>query len=800
MFFDDEVTNYILNNYIEKKESIEFNESIKFFNFSFFPNETTNFVELCKNGYLTVIEFLYKSKSFDEELIFSDNLVNAVLKNNHFDIFKFLFEMKLKKSKNDKEFDINKILYSAVENEDVKAVEYLLSKSEIDVNYYYEQQQKKYTYYNNYNTKQKQINKVHNVENKPLKNDEQDKSINKSYKTLLQLAVSKGNNEIISLLLNISNININDQSIDKNYFFYYNDGNHGPDVEVTTKIRTMKSALLIAIENNDIEDVELLIKHPKIDVNDALINEYFYEYNFSDSYNREYAGDVENETETKTALYLAIEQNNPKIVQLLLSHPEIDVNRPSKIILNADDIINLFKSIESDTCEYYPYEHAAVPELEEARPIEIAESVNNIEIISLLLSNPNINADTNKYLNDAIASGNINAFNSILSSTKSDVNEALQGVLHKAVMEGNIDMVNELLNRPEIDVNSVFNNFTAIQIAAQNGNLEVFKALLNKPEIDINTIYVGLTPIVIAAKNNYLEIFNILINHPIIDIKYLFSGQFALNEAAEKGNIDIFKILFENPEIDINFHNQEGYTALHYAVLGGNVEIVKMLLSRPEIDVNVMSHDKTAFQIAVELKNLKIVQIFLERPDVQFDPDTIFPNLDSNQMKIFFLSLSHRKKIENQEKTEIWNQLEEEFYFYFFIILKYNPQTTQKSIPEPMMNIMQTEAPVELNGSHMPMINNTQITVPIGFPNLPGPIVNCAQLGTQIGFSNLPGPIVNNLQTAIPMGLPGIPMQKIPNTQVTMSIGLPGMFGQIPFVNRNFFPNWNFFSESFKIQ
>ena len=92
------------------------------------------------------------------------------------------------------------------------------------------------------------------------------------------------------------------------------------------------------------------------------------------------------------------------------------------------------------------------------------------------------------------------------------------------------------------------------------------------------------------------------------------------------------------------------------------------------------------------------------------------------------------------------------------------------------------------------------MTVSVGFPNLPRPIINNAQLGAPIGFSNLPGPIVNNLQTAIPLGLPGIHMQKIPNTQVTMSIGLPGMFGQIPFVNQNFFPNWNFFSESFKIQ
>ena len=226
-------------------------------------------------------------------------------------------------------------------------------------------------------------------------------------------------------------------------------------------------------------------------------------------------------------------------------------------------------------------------------------------------------------------------------------------------------MVNALLNRPEIDVNSVFNGFTAIRIAAQRGNLEVFNSLLKKLEIDVNTIYSGFSPIVIAAQNNNSEMFNILINHPKIDIKHLFSGQFALNEAAAKGNLEIFKVLLEKPEIDINYHNQGGYTALHCAVLGGNVKIVKMLFSRPEIDVNITSYGKTAFQIAAELKNLEIVQLFLERSDVKFDPDTIYPNFDTDQMKIFLLSLSKKKRTENQEKTEFWNQLEKEFYFYF---------------------------------------------------------------------------------------------------------------------------------------
>ena len=451
----------------------------------------------------------------------------------------------------------------------------------------------------------------------------------------MHIAVENGNTEIISLLLNHPNINVNNKTVEKN--IGGNGDSYGDlDYSTTSYTRIMKSALHIAIQNNDHESVELLLDNPSIDVNSISKHQYRYYYEYQRERIIGYTANSVNASELKTCLYSAIENLNIKIIQLLLSKSEIDVNHPSCIITNRDELKNYVDILASedvlDKVDFYE-DTDIKPEIIKQTPLSLAFEKGNDDIISLLISNPTIDTHQDNVLSKVIKKGNVDIYNKLLSHPGYDEKE-FNSALHSAVESGNVEMVKTILNRPEIDVNCVLNGKTAIQVAAAKGNLEIF---------------------------------NLLLYHPDFDIMHNYCGQNALNEAAENGNLDIFQSLLQKPEIDINYRSQTGFTVLHHAVRGLNIDIVNLLLERPDMNINVVSNDNiTPFQIAADLQNVEIIRAFLKRNDAKFDPNTIYPNINENQVKIVTFSLINSIKAENQGNQEIWDKLDEKFLFYIF--------------------------------------------------------------------------------------------------------------------------------------
>lgn len=119
-----------------------------------------------------------------------------------------------------------------------------------------------------------------------------------------------------------------------------------------------KTILYKAIENNNIEIIDLLLSNPNIDVNykSLRIN------NFKG---------LGVKKEIKTILYRAVESNNPSIVKNLLSKSNIDVNQKSYKYLTLDG--------DKDG-EYIKFK----------TPLHLAVLIKNIEIIKILLSNEKI--------------------------------------------------------------------------------------------------------------------------------------------------------------------------------------------------------------------------------------------------------------------------------------------------------------------------------------------------------------------------------------------------------------------------
>ncbi|KAK8837917.1 hypothetical protein M9Y10_035858 [Tritrichomonas musculus] len=213
--------------------------------------------------------------------------------------------------------------------------------------------------------------------------DVNNKLFNEENETALHVAVKCGKYDIVKYLLEKKlNVNVNE--------FIYGGGGHGYGGDGIGN--GQKNALHIAIQNEDVKIVDLLLKNDKINVNKKFINEIinnnrinfdvkeltpFHRCGFydeprtddDDTYVEVYSRDQERTRiyrggGAKTPLFAAIELNDVQMIKILLSHPEIDVNA---------------KSI----C-YSPYKKSLVV------PLYEAVRLKNDEIQQLLMSNEKI--------------------------------------------------------------------------------------------------------------------------------------------------------------------------------------------------------------------------------------------------------------------------------------------------------------------------------------------------------------------------------------------------------------------------
>lgn len=154
---------------------------------------------------------------------------------------------------------------------------------------------------------------------------------------------------------------------------------------------------------------------------------------------------------TKSLLFLAVENNNIEMVRSLLSNPNIDVN--SRGHTDSYDKTPLFLAVEN----------------------------GNNEIIRLLLSNEKLDINCLSYKEEK------NVLHSIRKRT----------ALHEAVDRNNLEAVQLLLSKDNIDINIISNYYTK-GIANINGNT-----------VELN-IKIHETALSIAAKNKNNSIMNLI--------------------------------------------------------------------------------------------------------------------------------------------------------------------------------------------------------------------------------------------------------------------------------------------------
>jgi len=272
----------------------------------------------------------------------------------------------------------------------------------------------------------------------------------------------------------------------------------------------------------------------------------------------------------ETPLILAIKNNNIEILKLLLENSKIDLKLKDKdgitpmmwymAIMNNEsystNIENIKKKLEG------PKNNLNFKDVNSKSILDIAIKKNNIYILRILL----LIKDSN-YLN---------------SLNKDGITPLIL-----AIQYSKIEIVKMLLDNPNIDINiQDKNGHTALIHAITNNKIEIVKMLLDHPNIDINFQNKnGNTALIHAISNNKIEIVKMLLDHPNIDINFQNKNEYtALIYAIDQNNIEILKILLDNPNIDVNNKNKFGHTALTYAIFKNKIDCIKMLLYHPNID------------------------------------------------------------------------------------------------------------------------------------------------------------------------------------------------------------------------
>ena len=371
------------------------------------------------------------------------------------------------------------------------------------------------------------------------------------------------------------------------------------------------------------------------------------------------------------SLYDLIEYDFYTLIELLLKQKKININKQIKII---DD-------------KYYkkPYHHREFLKFTYKTPaLIIAIQRRNVEIVKLILSHPNINA-------------NVKSCEIIQSYSK---------------------------NNPDVykkEGNAIIKEKSALLVAAEKREIEIIKLLLANPKINVNDKSISKygyktkekTVLNYAVLENENEIVKILLENKNIDvnIKYIYNNNTtleqsevtSLNMAVNNGNIEIIKLLLSNQNIDVNCRSkyismngtvETEKTPLYDAVSGfDNNEIIKLLLENKNIDVNVESFKtfnnlkiktiKTPLYKAVEYDDACLVNLLLSNPKINVNIKSITTTIGSNlisektplfkaiqscNIKIVSLLLSNPKI--NVNKKSIYNENKEKAPLHIAVIMK----------------------------------------------------------------------------------------------------------------------------------
>lgn len=334
-----------------------------------------------------------------------------------------------------------------------------------------------------------------------------------------------------------------------------------------------------------------------------------------------------------TPLVLAIEENKPKIVELLIKEGKA----------------NIYGVYAKETEKY---------------PIYCAVKNKNLNIIKILLNN-NFNLKEENYILSYAMENSDENIVKYLVENGADMYSYEITALYQAVLNLNPKLVEYFLDKGAsiekaggTDVygnimmaaaGSKFNNsndkspvdLTLLEKSAEN-SAKITEMLIGKADKNIiNDSLEGKTPLIIAVGNSYIDTAKILIengaNINAVDIE----GWSALSYAVNNGDIEIAKLLLENKakikdelliaikspivessinmmkllidnKANINYTDENGFNPLNIAIESGDMELTKFLITNGANVNSLMQDGVSLIGYAIAQNNMDLLQILIE--------------------------------------------------------------------------------------------------------------------------------------------------------------------------------------------
>lgn len=415
-----------------------------------------------------------------------------------------------------------------------------------------------------------------------------------------------------------------------------------------------KSSLNKMAENYEVYDAEIYAKK----YGDKIIKELVLNY-----------GKDINQTgdEDIGGLYQAIKHNNIKAVKFFIennAHVEIatfDGTTPLVLAIeeNKPKIVELL--IKEGKANIYGYYYG---EDFEKYPIYCAVKNKNLNMIKILLNN-NFNLKEENYILSYAMENSDENIVKYLVENGADMYSYEITALYQAVLNLNPKLVEYFLDKGAsiekaggTDVygnimmaaaGSKFNNsndkspvdLTLLEKSAEN-SAKITEMLIGKADKNIiNDSLEGKTPLIIAVGNSYIDTAKILIengaNINAVDIE----GWSALSYAVNNGDIEIAKLLLENKakikdelliaikspivessinimkllidnKANINYTDENGFNPLNIAIKSGDMELTKFLITNGANVNSLMQDGVSLIGYAIAQNNMDLLQMLIE--------------------------------------------------------------------------------------------------------------------------------------------------------------------------------------------
>lgn len=334
-----------------------------------------------------------------------------------------------------------------------------------------------------------------------------------------------------------------------------------------------------------------------------------------------------------TPLVLAIEENKPKIVELLIKEGKA----------------NIYGVYAKETEKY---------------PIYCAVKNKNLNMIKILLDN-NFDLKRESYILSYAMENSDENIVKYLVENGADMYSYEITALYQAVLNLNPKLVEYFLDKGAsiekaggTDVygnimmaaaGSKFNNsndkspvdLTLLEKSAEN-SAKITEMLIEKADKNIiNDSLEGKTPLIIAVGNSYIDTTKILIENGANINEVDFEGWSALSYAVNNGDIEIAKLLLENKvkikdelliaikspivessinmmkllidnKANINYTDENGFNPLNMAIESGDMELTKFLITNGANVNSLMQDGVSLIGYAIAQNNMDLLQILIE--------------------------------------------------------------------------------------------------------------------------------------------------------------------------------------------